>query len=77
MERHGQNVLPFWTPDRYNFHFSFWAIFRSFIPPNDQKKKKLKKNPVDIIILHMCTITDTHMYGSGDMVHNRWTGSDI
>ena len=33
-----------------------------------KKKKKKKKNPsVDIIILHMCTINDNHMYGSGDV----------
>ena len=56
------------------FHFGL------FTPPNDpkkqnskfkiqnSKKKKKKKNPsVDIIILHMCTINDNHMYGSGDV----------
>ena len=33
-----------------------------------KKKKKTEKNPsVDIIILHMCTINDNHMYGSGDV----------
>ena len=38
--------------DRLNF-LSFWTIFQ------------MKKTPGDIIILHMCTINDTHMmYGS-------------
>ena len=39
LERDGQNLLSFWTPDGYNFYFSFWAIFCSFTPPNDPKKQ--------------------------------------
>ena len=33
-----------------------------------------KKRPGDIIILHMCAKNYDHMmYGSSDMVRNRWT----
>ena len=46
-----------------------------FYPPNNPKNKtseKLKKHPVDIIILHMRTINDNHMmYCSWGMVCNR------
>ena len=48
---------------------SFWVIFCPFIPLTMQKIKilKLKKTPVDIIILQMCTINDSHMmYASWD-----------
>ena len=37
------------------FHF---GLFLPFYPPNSPKNqnfKKMKKNPEDIIILHMCT----------------------
>ena len=74
MECDGQNLLSFWTSDGYNLYFSFWAMFCTLTSPNDpkkqnsKKKKKKKKNPSeDIIILHMCTINDNHMYGSGDV----------
>ena len=54
---------------------SFWVIFCPFIPLANQKIKifkKWKKNPGDIIILHMSTTNDNHMmYGSWDMVFNR------
>ena len=44
-------------------------------PPNSPKnntKKKMKKTPGDIIILHMCTRNyDQMMYSSGDMVRDR------
>ena len=54
--------------DRCNFYFSFWAIFCPFTPLTAQKikiKKKMKKSPGDIIILHMCTKNyDQMMYGS-------------
>ena len=51
---------------------SFWTIFCPFTPPLttkkikiQKKKKKVKKIPGDIIILHMCTIHEDHtMYGS-------------
>ena len=58
--------------DRQNF-FSFWTIFCPFTPsppnnPENQNFEKMKKNDVDIIILHKCTINDNHMiYGSWDM----------
>ena len=43
--------------DRCNCYFSFWAVFFPFAPLTAQKTnfKKMKKNPGDIIILHMCT----------------------
>ena len=46
-----------------------------FYPSNDpenQSFEKMKKMPVDIIILDMCTINDDHMmYGSWDMECDR------
>ena len=49
----------------------FFAISGHFFPfylPNDpqnQNFEKMRKNPGDIIILHMCTINYDHMmYGS-------------
>ena len=46
------------------------------LPPNNPKKQNLKKwkkkQPGDIIILHMCTINDNHMmYGSWVIQHDR------
>ena len=66
-EHNGQNFL------------SFWIAFCPFTPQTIQKIKILKnwkKIPGDIIILHMCTISDNHkwqsmMYGSWDMKHDR------
>ena len=55
---------------------SFWAIFCPLtpLPLTTQKikiKKKWKKTPRDIIILHMHTINDNHMmYGS--MRYKAW-----
>ena len=46
---------------------SFWTIFCPFTTKKIkiQKKKKVKKIPGDIIILHMCTIHEDHtMSGS-------------
>ena len=41
----------------------FLSLYLPNIPEN-QDFEKLKKNPGDIIILHMCTINDNHMmYG--------------
>ena len=56
--------------NRHNF-LSFYAIFCSFTPLLTLKIKiwkKCKKNPGDIILLHMCTIIQDHMmYGSWDI----------
>ena len=51
---------------------TFWVIFSPFYltinNTQNQNFRKMKKKPRDIIILHMCTITDYHiMYGSWDM----------
>ena len=55
------------------FHFE---LFFALLPPNSPKNqnlKKMKKNPGDIIILHTCTKNyDQMMYGSQDMVRDRW-----
>ena len=40
--------------------------------PKNQNFEKLKKAPGDIIILHMCSINETHMmYGSWDIERDR------
>ena len=53
--------------DRCNCYFSFWAIFCPFT------KSQNFETPGDII-LQMCSKNyDQMMYGSGDMVHDRWT----
>ena len=60
--------------DRFNFYFSFWAIFCPFSPLATQeiKIKKKEKTPEDIIILQMCSKNYDHMMqGSWDMVHDR------
>ena len=60
------------TTDRI---FVISDYFLPFYPPNNlenQNFEKLKKMPVDIIILHMCTINENHMmYVSWDMEHIR------
>ena len=60
--------------DRENF-LSFWTIFCTFsllTHPKNKKFEKMKQKPRDMIILHMCTIDDSHMmYGSWDMECNR------
>ena len=63
MDCGGQNFLSFWT---------IFVPFTSLTDPKNQnsekmktkQKKKQKKMPGDIIILHMCTINDNMMYGS-------------
>ena len=59
-----------WDIEHYGQNFlSFWTIFCTFIPLTTQKietlknwkKKKNKKTPGDIIILHKCTKTHDHM----------------
>ena len=48
----------------------FLSLYLPNIPEN-QDFGKLKKNPGDIIILHMCTINDNHMmYGWWDIEHD-------
>ena len=54
----------------------FLPFYWSASPPLQNTKKqnyeKLKKEPGDIIILHTCTINDSHtMYDSWDIEHNR------
>ena len=66
--------------DRQNV-LSFGQIF-ALLPPygpgkskfwkNEKRKKKNKtKTPDNIIILHICTINDNHMYGSWDIERDR------
>ena len=55
--------------------FVILGHFLHFYPPNNLENQYLekieKKNPGDIINLHMCTINGNHMmYGSWDMEHN-------
>ena len=62
MERHKQNL------------FSFWTIFCPFTPLTPRKSKFCKntKTPLDIIILHKCTIHENHMmHGSWDTKHGK------
>ena len=57
----------------------FFIILGHFLPiypPNNPKnktlKKKMKKPPEIIIILHLCTTNDNHiMYGSWNMERDR------
>ena len=54
--------------------FSFWAIFCPFTPLTAQKikiKKKWKKTPGDIVILHKFTKNHDHMLYCYDMVGGR------
>ena len=44
--------------------FCHLGPFFALLPPNNPKNQnfeKLKKNPGDIILLHMCTINDNQM----------------
>ena len=50
--------------DRHNF-LSFWATFLHFWPtnnPENQNFEKMKHASGDIIILHLCTKNQNHMY---------------
>ena len=72
-----------WSYDVWLLRFGAWqteffVILNYFLPfyfPNNQENQnfeKVKKMPVDIIILHMCTINENHMmYVSWDMEHDR------
>ena len=56
------------------FHFVLFLPFYTSNSPTNQNFTKLKKAPGDNIILHICTKNYDHiMYGSWDMVCNRWT----
>ena len=48
--------------------FCHFGPFFALLAPNNAKKQnfeKIKKAPGDILILHMCTINESHMmYGS-------------
>ena len=47
--------------------FLILGYFFALLPPNNPENKdfdKIKKTPADIIILHMCTISENHDYGS-------------
>ena len=49
------------------FFFVILGHFLPFDPPNNPKNQnfeKIKKTPGNIIILHLCTTNDDHMYGS-------------
>ena len=64
--------------ERCNCYFSFWAIFCPFTPPPpfpncliNQNFEKMKKEPEDIIILHICTKNyDQMMYSFWHMVRD-------
>ena len=65
-----------WDMERKTEFFHILGHFFPFYPTNNWKikikKKKMKKLPGDIIILHKCTINDDHMmYGSWDMKCDR------
>ena len=60
--------------DRIFCHF---GLFFAFLPPNNPKYEnfeKMKKAPVNIIILHICIINDNHMmYDSWDSaLYYKW-----
>ena len=54
--------------------FCHFRLFFALLPNQQPKKRKILKkwkSTWDIIILHMCTINDSHiMYGSWDMEHD-------
>ena len=68
-------VIPQCTLWRQIELFVIWDYFFPFYPSNNLKKQnfeKMKKIPIDIIILHMCTVNeDDIMYDSWDMKHDR------
>ena len=50
----------------------FGLFFCPFTNPKNQNFEKMKKTPVDIIILHIYTINENHMmHVSWDMEHDR------
>ena len=51
--------------DRIFFHSGLFFALLPPMDPENQNFEKMKKARVDIIILQMCTINDSHiMYGS-------------
>ena len=57
--------------NRFSYHFGLIFVL---LPPYNSKNQNfenLKKNPEDIIILHMCAINNNHMmYDSWEIVHD-------
>ena len=75
---HKRQLYNVWFLRYEAWHTEFFVILDRFLPfykkqpknntKNQNFEKLKKKNPRDIIILHMCTINDNHtMYGSWDM----------
>ena len=70
------NVPEIWCMTDVIVIFDFGLFFPFYFPSSLKNKNytKMKKTPGDIIILHMCTKNyDYMMYGSWDMVRDRWT----
>ena len=70
------NVPEIWCMTDVIVIFDFGLFFPFYFPssPKNKNYTKMKKTPGDIIILHMCTKNyDYMMYGSWDMVRDRWT----
>ena len=52
--------------------FCHFGLFFALLPssnPENQNFEKMKKHPGDIIIFHMSTINQNHMY----MIHEIWS----
>ena len=71
------HMMCFLRYGRQNNFFVVLDYISPFYPtenPENQNFEKIKTNPGDIIILHMCTKAyDQMKYGSWDMVHGRRT----
>ena len=65
-----------WDMEHDRQFFVILDHFLPFYPPMDPKNQnfeKMKEAPGDIIILHVCNKNyDQMMYGSWDIVHDRW-----
>ena len=64
-----------WEKKEIDTIFCHFEPFFALSPPNNpenQNFEEMKQIPGDIIILHLCTINETHMmYASWDMEHER------